>query len=68
MIDLGRDNELPRVLIQQLDDGLLDLLLGDYVAVTDQHVRFWMAGCALRRRVAFWVLFGVRDGGRRLPT
>jgi len=35
MIDLRRHDELPGVLVEQLDDRLLDLLLGYQVAVTD---------------------------------
>src|SRR5690606_32016819 len=29
MVDLGRDDELPRILVQQRDDGLLYLFLGN---------------------------------------
>ncbi len=48
MIDLGRDDQLPGVLVEQPDDGLFDLLLGDDVAMADQHGLLWMAGGALR--------------------
>ncbi|WP_245458806.1 hypothetical protein [Mesorhizobium sp. M8A.F.Ca.ET.057.01.1.1] len=37
VIDLCRHDELPGILIQQADDRLLDLLLGDDVAMADQH-------------------------------
>jgi hypothetical protein len=37
MIDLRRDYELPRVSIEEFNDSILDLFLGDDIAVTDQH-------------------------------
>jgi hypothetical protein len=37
MIDLGRDDKLPPILIEQGDDCLLDFLLRDDIALTDQH-------------------------------
>ena len=37
VIDLRRHDELPGILIQQSDDRLLDLLLGNDVAMADQH-------------------------------
>ncbi|MEP6564548.1 MAG: hypothetical protein ABJB10_05375 [Mesorhizobium sp.] len=50
VIDLRRHDELPRILIEQPDDRLLDLLLSDDVAMADQH-RFALAGGALLRAV-----------------
>jgi len=41
MIHLGRHDELPGVLLQELDDRLLDLLFGYQVAVTDEHLELW---------------------------
>ena len=41
MVDLRRHDELPGVLLEQLDDRLLDLLLGYQVAVTDKHRKLW---------------------------
>jgi len=37
MIDLRRHDELPGILLKQLDDRLLDLPFGYQVAVTDEH-------------------------------
>lgn len=39
MVDLRGNDELPRVLVEERHDGLLDFLLGDQVAVTDEHRR-----------------------------
>ena len=41
MIDLRRHDELPGILLKQLDDRLLDLLFGYQVAVTDEHQELW---------------------------
>jgi len=38
VIDLRRHDELPRILFEQVDDRLLDLLLGNQVAVADKHL------------------------------
>src|SRR5690606_13390707 len=38
MIHLGRHDELPGVVIEKTDDDLLDLLLGNQVAMADQHL------------------------------
>src|SRR5690606_30220409 len=37
MIDLGGNQELPRILVEQRNDGRFDLLLRDPVAVADKH-------------------------------
>jgi hypothetical protein len=41
MIDLGRNDKLPRILVEQRHDRLLYLFLGKYVALTDQHFRLY---------------------------
>jgi hypothetical protein len=41
MIYLGRHDEVPRILLEKLDDGLFDLLFGDKVAMTDNHDQLW---------------------------
>jgi hypothetical protein len=38
MIYLGRHDEVPGIGFQKLDNGLFDILFGDQVAVTDNHV------------------------------
>jgi hypothetical protein len=46
MIDLCRDDELPGILLEQPNNGLLDFLFSDDVAVADQHFRsLWLADC-----------------------
>jgi hypothetical protein len=37
MIDLGRHDQLPAVLIEKSVDGFLDLLFGDEIATANQH-------------------------------
>ncbi|EIM72054.1 hypothetical protein A33O_21541 [Nitratireductor aquibiodomus RA22] len=37
MIDLGWHDKLPWISIQHRDDRILDLFLGDHVALTDEH-------------------------------
>jgi len=41
VIDLGRNDELPRITVEKLADRALDFLLGDQVAVTDKHQKPW---------------------------
>ena len=41
MVDLRRHDELPGVLLEQLDDRVLDLLFGYQIAVTDEHQELW---------------------------
>ena len=41
VIDLRRHDELPGILLQELDDRLLDLLFSYQVAVTDKHLELW---------------------------
>jgi hypothetical protein len=41
MVDLRRNDELPGILLEQLDDRVLDLLFGYQVAVTDEHQELW---------------------------
>jgi hypothetical protein len=41
MIDLGRDDKLPRVLVEQFHDCLLDFFLRYDVALTNQHFRLF---------------------------
>ena len=38
MIDLGRDDQLPTVLIEELVDNVPDFLVGDVIAAADEHV------------------------------
>ena len=52
VIDLRGHDQRPRVLFEQLDDNLFDLLLGDQVAVADQHFLLWNGW---RRRGAVWL-------------
>ena len=45
MIDLGRHDELPRIVVEKLGDGLFDILFGYQVAVTDNHGELgWVPG------------------------
>ncbi|KQY36604.1 hypothetical protein ASD32_18710 [Rhizobium sp. Root483D2] len=37
MIDFCRHDELPTVLIEHLDDRVLNVLIGDKIAATNQH-------------------------------
>src|SRR5690606_34873982 len=37
VVNFRRHDELPRIGIEKLDDRVLDLLLGDHVAVADKH-------------------------------
>ncbi|MEZ2221962.1 hypothetical protein AB6803_18970 [Rhizobium sp. RCC_161_2] len=37
VIHLGRDDELPTVLIQELVDDVPDFLIGDIITATNQH-------------------------------
>jgi len=53
MIDLGRHDKLPRILLEQLDDRLLDLLLGYQVAVADKHLELLLADGAF---CAVWLI------------
>jgi hypothetical protein len=39
VIDFCRNDKLPTVLIEHLDDGVLDVLIGDKIAATNQHFR-----------------------------
>ncbi|KQV39535.1 hypothetical protein ASE23_19575 [Rhizobium sp. Root73] len=39
MIDFCRHDKLPTVLIEHLDDGVLNVLIGDKIAATNQHFR-----------------------------
>jgi hypothetical protein len=41
MVDLRRNDELPGILLEQLDDRVLDLLFGYQIAVTDEHQELW---------------------------
>src|SRR5919108_3105165 len=44
MIDFRRHDQLPGVLIEQIDDRLFDLLLGYDVAVANEHASLgWLA-------------------------
>ncbi|WP_423066472.1 hypothetical protein [Devosia sp. CN2-171] len=36
-VDHGRDDDLPGILAQQVQDNLLDLPVGDHVALADKH-------------------------------
>ena len=36
-VDHGRHDDLPRILAQQVHDNLLDLPVGDHVALADKH-------------------------------
>lgn len=54
MIDLRRHDQLPGILVQQPDDRLLDLLLGDDIAMTNQH---WLARLADGVSRAMWLDF-----------
>jgi hypothetical protein len=48
MIDLSRHNQLPRILVEQVDDRLFDFLFRDDVAMADKHfLSVWLGG-ALR--------------------
>ena len=38
VINLRRHDQLPTVLIEELDDGVLDILIGDEIAATNQHL------------------------------
>jgi len=37
MVDLGRHDKLPAILIEEPDNRVLDFFLGNNVAVADQH-------------------------------
>ncbi|MBB2970788.1 hypothetical protein FHU14_001285 [Mesorhizobium sp. RMAD-H1] len=37
VVDLGRHNKLPAIFIEEPDDRVLDLFLGNNIAVADQH-------------------------------
>jgi hypothetical protein len=37
MIDLGRDDQLPTVIVEQLDDRVPDVRIGDVIAAADEH-------------------------------
>jgi hypothetical protein len=37
VIDFCRYDQLPTVLIEHLDDGILDVLIGNKIAATNQH-------------------------------
>jgi hypothetical protein len=37
VIDFCRNDKLPTVLIEHLDDGVLNVLIGDKIAATNQH-------------------------------
>jgi hypothetical protein len=37
MVDLGRNDELPGILLEQVEDDALDLAIRDDVAVADEH-------------------------------
>ncbi|KXF77433.1 hypothetical protein ATN84_08620 [Paramesorhizobium deserti] len=37
MVDLGRNNKLPAIFVEEPDDGVLDLFLGNNIAVADKH-------------------------------
>jgi hypothetical protein len=39
MIDLGRHDELPTVIVKKLDDDVPDFLVRDIVTATDEHSR-----------------------------
>ena len=39
VVDFRRNDKLPTVLIEQLDDGVLNVLIGDKIAATNQHFR-----------------------------
>jgi hypothetical protein len=39
VIDFCRHDKLPTVLIKHLDDGVLNVLIGDKIAATNQHFR-----------------------------
>jgi len=41
VVDLGRDDELPGVLLEQGYDRLFDLLFRYDVAVADEHFELW---------------------------
>ena len=36
-IDLGRDHQLPRIGLEQIEDDILNLLAGNHVALADEH-------------------------------
>jgi hypothetical protein len=36
-IDLGRDDELPGICLEQFQDDILDLLRGDHIALANEH-------------------------------
>jgi hypothetical protein len=38
VVDLRRNDQLPTVLIEEPDDGVLDILVGDEIAATNQHL------------------------------
>nr|WP_244480766.1 hypothetical protein [Mesorhizobium sp. Root157] len=47
MIDLGRHDQLPRILVEQVYDRLFDFLFGDDVAMADQHfLSVWLGGAS----------------------
>jgi hypothetical protein len=37
VVDLGGNDELPGIIAQQFEDRILDVALGDHIAVADQH-------------------------------
>ena len=37
VVDLGGDDELPGIVAQHIEDRILDVALGDHIAVADQH-------------------------------
>ena len=39
VVDFGRHHELPRIFLEEAQDNTLDFLVGDDVAVTDEHGR-----------------------------
>jgi uncharacterized Zn finger protein len=39
MIHFGRHDQLPTVLIKEAFDDILDFMIGDVIATTDQHMR-----------------------------
>jgi hypothetical protein len=41
MIDFGRHDQVPGILVEQLDDRVLDLLFRDQIAVADKHRKLW---------------------------
>jgi hypothetical protein len=54
VVNLGGHDQGPWILVEQLDDRILDLLLGYQVAVTDEHCGLWAVAwqCAFARRLA----------------